>query len=101
ERVVTPLPISIVARRVLGEIQAAHRRMPNKAVRDAASLQNGAHPVSQPRSILRNPLKSIGLGEDFQRLFSGGERDRMRGIGSAMSHALADLAHDVLAPGED
>ena len=69
-------------------------------MRNAARRQNRTDAVAQAGAIIGDALQGIGLVEDFQALLGGGERHRMRRVGTAVGNAPTDLAHDLLAAGQ-
>ena len=100
EGIVAALPVAVGARRIVREVQAAHGRVADEAVRDAARLEDRAHAAAQARAVGGDALQRIGLVENLQGLLRRRQRHRVRGIGAAVRDPLADLAHDVLAARE-
>src|SRR5580692_7428740 len=100
EGIIAAFPGAVVARRLMREVQAAHRGMADEAVGDSTGRENRAHAGAQLGAVVGDALERVGLVEDLQRPLGCGQRHRVGRVGSAVGHAAPDLAHDVLAPGE-
>ena len=65
----------------------------------SAVAQDFTHALLQCCAIVGDGFQGVGFVQNFQCFLRCGQRNRMAGIGAAMDHAIADLAHDVLTPG--
>src|SRR6202795_5017669 len=89
KRIGAALPRTVMARRLMREIQAAHGGMADEAVRDAASAQYRAHAVAQLGAVVGNPLERIGVIENLQSFLRSGQRYRVRRVGASVGDAAA------------
>jgi hypothetical protein len=100
EAVIAAFPVAVGARRIFGEIQAAHGGMSDETVGNAARRQDRVHAGTQPGAVICDALHRVGVFQNLQCAVGGGEAYRVRRVGAAMRHALTDLAHDFFASGE-
>ena len=72
--------------------------MADEAVWNTPGVQDAAHAALQFGTVARDGLQSVCLVQDLQGFLRRSQRHGMAGEGTAMRHAVAHLAHDVLAP---
>ena len=63
-------------------------------------FDESAEAGTDPDMDLRDAIQRIGVLEDIERLLGRRQRYRVRRVGAAMRHALADFTHDLLASRE-